>query len=652
MDQRPFRGVLAEAHALRHSGEQLDADTWRSLLLPPERALTVPTSDDRSAWGPGSPAATAVEELLRTTGANTEPWPVPLASEAVRFHRDGNRDRYEQAVFSRQDRLSAVTVAAAVDPSPQRLDHVADGVVLLCEQSTWCWPAHDDAADRHGSLLAVVTDPFVDLGAAEVVAQLAWIDQVLGAELDRDYPGLRERIRHEAMARVFRPFVQRRDWHWLGLDGDVHNWNPWIHSQVIVAATRLLDSEADALFRAQVVALAWEGLDRYVSALPPDGAIDEGYGYWWNGACRALEALLILHDATAGHVDVIGDVPSLRHTVAFPHSMHLGGEWFLNLSDARAKPEAAQPWQALHAAALAVSNRDAAAFALEHREQAVCLRPGLGRLLRALTDSRWSEGELPSDVPRFPAASEAAPPPGTADAEHVWLPSVQVMLAREHADGSGLTLAAKGGHNAENHNHLDVGSFVVASDGVPVIVDPGRPTYTAESFGPRRYEHWCLTSRWHNVPRILGRDQVPGQEHAARDVAAERDGVLSRLSLELAGAYDLPQGITWTRRCVLDRASGTITITDRTDADPATSFLQLVLHGRLEMGSDSIEVLPFEAGSPVRIGFFPASEPQVSVRTFDDPQLTEVWGERLTRLRIPLGPEGAITTTITSKRSE
>ena len=97
------------------------------------------------------------------------------------------------------------------------------------------------------------------------------------------------------------------------------------------------------------------------------------------------------------------------------------------------------------------------------------------------------------------------------------------------ASAAGLTLAVKGGHNGEHHNHNDVGSFVVASDGVPVIVDAGRPTYTAQTFGPDRYAIWTMQSGWHNVPVIGGREQLPGAAHAARDVVGRdlRRGVVA-----------------------------------------------------------------------------------------------------------------------------
>ena len=45
---------------------------------------------------------------------------------------------------------------------------------------------------------------------------------------------------------------------------------------------------------------AGEGLARYADSLPQDGAIDEGLAYWWNGACRVLEAASVLRHASDG----------------------------------------------------------------------------------------------------------------------------------------------------------------------------------------------------------------------------------------------------------------------------------------------------------------------------------------------------------------
>ena len=44
----------------------------------------------------------------------------------------------------------------------------------------------------------------------------------------------------------------------------------------------------------------------------------------------------------------------------------------------------------------------------------------------------------------------------------VWMDGIEVAVARtEGGSAEGLTLAAKGGYNAESHNHNDVGSFIL-----------------------------------------------------------------------------------------------------------------------------------------------------------------------------------------------
>ena len=40
----------------------------------------------------------------------------------------------------------------------------------------------------------------------------------------------------------------------------------------------------------------------------------------------------------------------------------------------------------------------------------------------------------------------------------VWLKSIELMISRT---GKGLFVASHGGHNAESHNHNDVGDFIV-----------------------------------------------------------------------------------------------------------------------------------------------------------------------------------------------
>jgi hypothetical protein len=641
--QGAFRGALATALETTSPG----AASLASLLRRPDASLPLPPAHDRTVWdrATGTVDAAAVRDVLHRAAADLDtPWGVPLASAASRVHRDGDRESWESVAFARQRRLSRAALAAAVTLDDPRahdhwLDEVADGVTLLCEQSSWCWPAHDDTMSAHGSVLATVTDPFLDLGAGEAAAQLAWIDQLLGAQLDVRYPGVRTRIRHEVRTRVIDPFLLRRDWHWLGLDGDVHNWNPWIHGNVLVCALRLLDAPHEHADRERSVALVIEGLDRYVTSLPADGAIDEGYAYWWNGACRALEALDILAHATGGALDATALIVSLRETVAFPHRMHLGGDWYLNLADGQARPPRDQPWHALHRAAVRVGDDAARAHAASYRDRdraAATEDEGLGRLLRGITDPEWL------------AASPARPPLP----REVWLPSTQVLVARQAAGSpAGLTVAAKGGHNAEHHNHNDVGSFLVASDGVPVIVDAGRPTYTLATFGPDRYSIWTMQSSWHNVPEIRGVAQSPGAHAAASAVSALLSDAATSLSLDIAAAYDVRGLASWRRTVRLDREHGVVAIDDAWDLEPdadtaETTEVRLLLAGGVELGDGEALVTPLQGAPAVRIRW-PAGIPAIlTVRPLGDPMLSDVWGQSLTRLDLDVTGRDSIPVTV------
>ncbi|SIT68459.1 heparinase II/III family protein [Microbacterium sp. RU33B] len=622
-----FHGALSDAFAARASAALL---TTR--LRPADDALPVAPASDREAWG-DVPADGILARAGDDLGA---PWPIPLAGAAARVHRDGDRDGWEQVAYARQHRVSRAAVAAAVTLDERWTDEVVDGVQLLCEQSSWCWPAHDDTFERHGAVLATVTDPFLDLGAGEVVGQLAWIDHVLGAQLDARAPGIRARIRHEARVRVFDPFVARRDWHWIGLDGDVHNWNPWIHGNVIVAALRLLDQPGDGDRRAAIVALALEGLDRYVTSLPADGAIDEGYSYWWNGACRALEALDVIAHATDGELDAVPAVPALRETVAFPHRSHLGGAWYLNLADGQARPTSDQPWHALHRAARRAGDMDAAAHAAAHRALVPHEAAGFGRLVRALTDRDWIAASVASSpLPR-----------------DVWLPSTEVLLVREHAGSAvGLALAVKGGHNGEHHNHNDVGSFVVACDGVPVLVDAGRPTYTKATFGPDRYDIWTMQSSWHNVPEVRGTAQGAGAQFAARDVVPMLTETASALSLDVSGAYPVSALATWRRTATLDRAHEVVRIDDAWELgevsgeEPETTVRMLVA-GALELAADHARITPLDGATPIIVRWPADVTARVVERGLDDPMLSDVWGARLARIDLSVTTTRALSITV------
>ncbi|GAB2499638.1 heparinase II/III family protein [Promicromonospora xylanilytica] len=610
--------------------------------------LPAPDVTDRSFWTSVQVTAACASALAVADGERGTPWPQPLASQYARFFRDGDRTVYEAHVAARHARLTRATLAALLDPRPDRVDEVVDGVLLLCEQSTWCWAAHDDTFDRFGRITPTVTEPYLDLGAGEVAAQLAWIDHLLGPALDERAPGVRWRIRQEAQARVLGPFTDRRDWWWLGVDHPIMNWSPWIQGNVLAAGLAL---EEDPDRRRAVAALVADGIAAYWASLPADGGVDEGYHYWWQGAARALEAQDLL--GFAGIEPAQEALDRIRATVAFPHSMHLGGDWYVNVADGAARPLATWPWNVVHAWALRVGDGHAARHAASYRGRQGGLfdeRSSLPRAVRMLSDRAWSDASTAS-APLVPTAA---------------FPSTGVAVARSRAGTErGLAVSVKGGHNGENHNHVDVGSVIVALDGTPVVVDAGKPTYRAGTFGPDRYAQWVVRGDWHNVPRVRGVEQAPGEQFGARafEVSAADDESPAgawRARLDLGGAYPVDGLEHWWRAVGLDPGAEEVTVEDswvfstasapapaderaptdeRAPADEPTAWHWLLAGDvTLAAGRATVRFTPDAAAPSARALVLTwdaaAADAELDVRELDDPELTVVWGEHLTRLRL------------------
>jgi len=621
------------------------ASTWGSKAAGPELASLLAGARQRVRVRPAGEAAwegvtgAPLEALRRQAGREiSTAWPQPLVSHYARYFRDGNRTAYEGLVVARQQRLTRAVVmsllpdgTAGEEAAEEEgwLDAVIDGAYLLCEQSSWSWAAHDDIFSRSGEVVPRISRPYLDLGAGEVAAQLAWLDHVLGDRLEERAPGLRLRIREETAERVIRPFLDRLDWRWLGLDGDVHNWNPWIHSNLLAAAIFLVEDPSEQV---RTVERCIEGLDRFLASLPADGAIDEGFAYWWNGAGRALEGLALLEEATGGGLNA--DLPVIRELVAFPHRMHIGTNWYLNVADGPAQAALALPWDMLHRWAVRLGDQDATRHAAAMVSYPVPAA-GLGRVLHSLLGAADTTG---------PAAPPLVP--------FTYLPSVQIMVAREtEGSAEGLLLAAKGGHNGEHHNHRDVGSVVVAVDGVPLLVDAGQPTYTAKTFGPDRYDVRAMQSAWHSVPAPFGLEQGTGAEFAAEVLRAPMPADPT-LQLALGAAYGLRPD-QWIRTSSLDRKARKVAVEDRWDlggAAPGNGSsdvdITYLAAGTVSVGQGTATVLP--AGIPAAGGTRGARlrwEPAAAVVLvdewlLDDPLLADIWGAKLTRLRFRLPSQG------------
>lgn len=595
---------------------RVSADRLRRAILPREHWRPWPSAENRAAW------ESLAEDLRVSITAAAEaqlgkPWPSLPASLFLDYARNGNRSRYEGVRRTRRERLTVAALAECIDGRGRFLDDVLDGIWLTCEESFWGVPAHI-GVQKAGNTLPDVTEPIVDLFAAETSATLAWIDYLLGPQLEGLSKLLRPRIQMEIRRRILDPLLARDDFWWLGFSGTraVNNWNPWINSNWL---SSVLLMEHDPERRAAALHKIVRSLDAFLDVYHDDGGCDEGPGYWNRAGASLFDCLELFHAASGGAIDVYG-MPLIREMGAYIYRAHIAGPWYLNFADASAqvRPDAVLVWRY----GQRVRDEKLQAFGAW-----LASREADPRRL-AVHESMWRSLQALFHYKDIREASRTAHPPLVAD---VNLPGTQVFAARMR-DGSdrGFYLAAQGGHNAESHNHNDVGNFVVFCDGEPVFIDIGVETYSAKTFSSRRYEIWTMQSAWHNCPTINGFMQAAGRQYEARNFLAQP----GRVSMEIEGAYPREAGCRlWQRELALDRSANRIVLRDGFELSRRESVeWNFITHRQAVVETPARVVLD---GRYV-LEFDPALRMQIDQHSSEDARLRPIWGPAVRRVRLLL----------------
>jgi hypothetical protein len=603
------------------------AATLRQVLVPRSAWHPIPTIADRAAW---QALPEALKRRIRTGGDQALAAPIPElpATWFLEYTRIGNRSRFEERMFARRDRLHALVIAECLEDGGKYLDAIADTAWAIAEESSWTVPAHQGAQKATGGL-PDTAEPIVDLFAAQTAHSFAWTWYVLGDRLDKVSPLVRPRITREIDRRVLTPYLEREDFWWMGFAPRAsrpNNWNPWINSNVLAAALLVEPSE---LRRADLVHKVLRSLDRYLGPHPKDGSCDEGPNYWTRAGASLFESLELLQSASGGRIDVFAD-PVVANMGRFIYRVRIAGDWVVNVGDSSPRVDADRALAFRYGTAIGdpllqafgAAGATEADLALDDRS--------MGRALFAIFG--WAGM----------AAKGALPPPYPRD---TWLPSedMQLMAARDR-DGSadGFYAAAWGSHNDQSHNHNDVGNVVVFVDGRPVIVDAGRPTYTAQTFSNRRYEIWAMQSAFHNLPTINGQMQQAGRAFAATDVAYSTTDAAAELRMDLAPAYPPAAGVSaWIRRVRLNRGRDVVVADEFALARPSKDLTLSLMTpcDAKESAPGVVELrcaaLPGRTGVPIVVhARFDSQALAATVEQVDlpDPQLSRVWGTHLNRI--------------------
>ena len=264
---------------------------------------------------------------------------------------------------------------------------------------------------------------------------------------------------------------------------------------------------------AEALAIAFGGLQTFLdTAFESDGSSNEGVGYWHYGLINLIALAEMLRARSDGALDPLTS-PRLRQIAGYPPVVQLSGPVFAAFSDCDEKEE--------FNFGIIQRLAERSGVAALRNLTAKPAEPGSDwRIQMLIRNLLWWDGHQP-DTPVIADAVLTAP--GIA------------RLTGTTATGVPFVVAIKAGHNEENHNQNDIGSFVLHVEGENLLTDPGRGLYSRHYFGPDRYDNIFANSYGHSVPRIGGQLQAPGRQFCGELTAVTTEPGNKSAVVELRG---------------------------------------------------------------------------------------------------------------------
>lgn len=530
---------------------------------------------DREAWGKLAKSPAFEDIPIRARKLKQQPVPELPDELYLDYSKTGNRDRCQNVQSARTARLVTFALAEGLENQGEFVQPLVDTIEALCRERTWVYPAHDGKLDNfYGRTVEA------DLRATAIAWELATADYLLGDKLP---PATRQLIRDNVERRVLTPFRdmvngRRKPIFWLRA---THNWNAVCLSGTVGAALALVESSAE---RSWFVAAGQQYIQYFLKGFTPDGYCSEGIGYWNYGFGHFLMLSETLRQATGGKLELLAEPAALQPALFCTRAEILNGI-YPTISDVHpgSRPD----------------------------PQLVCfIRERFGLKPSADCAEQWVKpsGSLASTMLFSfldPVSPDIHKSQSAEDSSlRTWFKEGGVLICRPSPGPAAIPFAAalKGGNNAENHNHNDVGSFSVVAGNDMVICDPGAEVYTARTFSAHRYDSKVLSSFGHAVPVVAGQLQHAGADAKAAVLQADFHENRDTLALDITSAYKVPELKRLERTFVFQRGPSTrLTVSDEVSfSTPQTFETALITWGAWKRISDN-EIVLTDQNAAVRV---------------------------------------------------
>lgn len=551
-----------------------------------------PKMEDRAGWGRLAKMEPFTRIVREAETALATPMPEMTEEVYLLFKKTGRRTaEYNRVRSARHGRVALFTLAECLENKGRLIQPLETVLRSVCEEKTWIYNFHDgNLANYHGKTISI------DLGSADLAQNLGACLWLLGERLS---PQTRQLVTAKLRERIFDPYRKTVDGtgsriFWITSE---HNWNAVCHAGVVAAALAVC---ADRAERAFFVAAAEKFSHNFLRGFGGDGYCAEGMGYWNYGFGHYIQLCETVYQATKGGVDLYA-LDGAREAALYPIRIHLINGVYPAYADCSLNPHP-DP-DLMH-----FINRRYE-FGLKQFAQTASLARvrGLPRLLMHA---------CPNSATTRPAVNGKDWYEIRSYFEHGGVLNCRPL------PGSACRMAVslKGGHNAEPHNHNDLGTFIVVVGKEALILDPGGEVYTARTFSKDRYRSNLLNSYGHPVPVVAGQLQRSGAAAKAVVLTTNFTESADTYALDLRSAYEMSELQRLTRTFVFSRAGkGCLTVTDEfAFRTPQTFGTALITYARwkqlsprqlLIQGKEEAVNVTIETGSvPVTIAAEPINE--------------------------------------------
>ncbi len=485
-----------------------------------------------------------------------EPLPALPDSLYAHFYKTGKTLPFKNVYFERRRKLgrSALMVLMG-DPATRQRDvsSLLDKAGGIMSEESWTFPDHvwNEPTGK---------DPMmIDLFAAETANLMGELLDLFGAIMPADFA---RRIRERLHTQTFENYARRHEqFTWTRLP---MNWNAVCHQGVIGSA---LAVESDDKLVARILSLAGKSLPLFMSGFGADGSTSEGPGYWSYGFGRFAELNAQLEARTGGGLSFFGNNEHIKRIAEFAPALVFSNRHLVNFSDGFREGSLNPSLLLYLGKRLDLPDLCAEGIA-GYRQMA---ESGID-----LHEHRCDVFYLTRLFLRCPDLSKPQPEPSKKD---VFLPDYGAVVARgTDAAGNLWEFSAKGGHNAEHHNHNDCGSFVLNLNGQPALIEIGAGEYVHGYFSEPRYTFLATRSLGHSVPFVNGCEQSAGAEFAARVTTCEMGADRVKFIVDLTRCYP-PEAHcrSLLRSFIFDKVAGRIEIADAFELEEAGSVESVLI---------------------------------------------------------------------------